>query len=49
MIKADNLGDAYKLYLTLHEVESLLWENCKAGQKAESIYRIKNKEQGRDK
>ena len=35
-----------KLYLKLHEVDSLLSGNCKMGHKAESFYRIKNKEQG---
>ena len=45
MSKDDNLGDTNKPYLTLHEVDSLLLENCKMGQKAGSFYRIKNKEE----
>ena len=47
MIK-DNSNVINKLYVTLHEVDSLLLENCKMGQKAGRFYRIKNKEQGRD-
>ena len=49
MIKEDSLGDTNKLYLTLHEVYSLLLENCKMGWKAEGFYRVKNKEQGTEK
>ena len=49
MTKGNNLGDTSKLYLTLHEMNSLLLENCKTGQKAGGFYRMKNKEQGRDK
>lgn len=49
MIEEDNLGDTNKLYLILHEVDSLLLENCKMGQKARSFYRMKNKEQGIEK
>ena len=49
IIKVDGLGDANKLYLTLHEMNSLLLENCKTGQKAGGFYRMKNKEQGREK
>ena len=48
MIKEDNLGDINKLYLTLHEVDSLFSENCKMAEKAGSFYRIKNKEQERE-
>ena len=39
----------YKRTLTRHEVDSLLSENYKMRQKARNFYRIKNKEQGRDK
>ena len=49
MTKGNNLGDTSKLYLTLHEMNSLLLENCKTGQKAGGFYRMKNKEQGREK
>ena len=49
MIKEDNSGDTNKLYLTLHQVASLLLENCKMGWEAGSFYRIKNKEEGREK
>lgn len=35
--------------LTFHEVDSLLLENCKTGKKAGGFYRVKNKEQGREK
>lgn len=45
MTKENNSGDANKLYLTLHEVDSLILENCKTGKKATSFCRIKNKEQ----
>lgn len=47
MIKEDNLGDTNKL-LTLHEADSppLGW---KWGRRQESVYRIKNKEQRREK
>lgn len=31
MIGEGNLGDAKKLYLTFHEMDSLLLENCKMG------------------
>ena len=44
MIKEDNLGDTNTLYLTPHEADSLLLENCKIGWKAGSFYGIKNKE-----
>lgn len=47
MIKVDNLGDASKLYFTLHEVNSLHSENCKMGWKTGSFYKVKNKEQQR--
>ena len=49
MIKGYNLVDTNKIYLTLHAVNSLLLENCKMKEKARSLYRIKNKEQGRKK
>lgn len=32
-----------KLYLKLHEVNSLLSENCKMGHKAGNFYALKNK------
>jgi len=35
--------------LTFHELDSLLLENYKTGQKAGGFYRMKNKEQGREK
>lgn len=43
MIKGYNLNDMSKLYLTLHEVDSLHSE------KVGRFHRIKNKEQGRDR
>lgn len=49
MIIKDNLGDTNKLYLTLHEVDSPLSENRKAGQKAGRFYRIRTKEPKRTK
>ena len=49
MIKETNLSGTYKLYLTLHEADSLLLENGKTGQKTENSYKVKNKEQGSDK
>ena len=50
MIKEDNLGDTSKLYLTLHETSNLFLEHHEMGQKAGSLYRIKNKgEQNRNR
>lgn len=44
MIKGNNLSDTNKLYLLPHEVDSLLFENCKVGLKVKSWYRMKDKE-----
>ena len=49
MIKENRLGDTNKFYSILHEVDGLHLENCETGQKAGDFYRIKNKEQGREK
>ena len=38
MITEDNLGDANKLYITLHEVDSFFVDNCKIGQKARNYF-----------
>lgn len=49
VVKGDNLGDAKKLCLTLHEagtVYSQGLENCKMGQKVGEFSRVKNKDQG---
>lgn len=43
------LGDTNKLYLTLHKVESLFLKDSKMRQMVRSFYRIKNKEQEREK
>ena len=43
MIKEDNLHHTNKLYLRLHEVDSLLSENYKMGQKARNFHKIKKK------
>ena len=40
MTEEDNLCDINKLYLILHETDSLILENCKMGRKKESFYRI---------
>ena len=45
MTKEDNLGDANKLYLTLHEANSLHSEKGAMGQKAGIFYRAKNQGQ----
>ena len=46
MIKEDNLGGTSTLYLTLCGQSS--FRDLKNGWKAESSYRIKNEEQGKD-
>lgn len=46
MTKEDKLGNTNKFYLTFHEADVLLLENCRMGQKVGVFDRTKNKKQG---
>lgn len=51
MIKEDHIGDTNKLERSMNWAVSVPKgpENCRMGQEAGSFYKVKNKEQGRDR